>query len=146
MAALFFLSQAALDRWSDAGRIELDGDVMTLAGRGPGGPRYALEVALRFLQVVGADVDPHALVGKVKREARLRELGGEWLAGSVVLGEVAYEVEAGFLCDTGVRPGARALGGAAPLAGGGPGRGPADVSPPVDAGEELTRFLLENPS
>jgi hypothetical protein len=130
MAALFFVSQAALDAWAESGRVELDGSVMTLAGRGSG-PRYALEPALHFLTVVGADTDPNALVGKVKREARLREVGGECLGASVVLGDVAYEVEPGFVCDAGERLAAREPGGAAPG---------------EEAARELTRFLLENPS
>jgi hypothetical protein len=128
MAALFFVSQAALDAWAESGKIELDGPVMTLSGRGGSGAGYALEPALRFLQVVGADHDPHALVGKVKPEARLRELGGEQLAGSVVLGDVGYEVEVGFLCDAGVAAGGRPAGG---------------VSPTPDAAGELTRFVLQ---
>jgi hypothetical protein len=131
MAGLFFLSQASLDAWVDGGKVELQGDVMMLAGRGGSGPRYALEPALRFLQVVGVDSDPHALVGKVKREARLRELGGERLGESVLLGDVAYDVQAGFLCEAGVGADARTPGG---------------VGPALDAAGELSRFLLENPS
>src|SRR5690242_19045930 len=112
MAALFFVSQAALDAWADSGKVDLEGPVMALAGR-RSGARYAIEPALHFLTVVGADTDPNALVGKVQREARLREVGGECLGASVVLGDVAYEVEPGFLCDAGERLPARAPGGAA---------------------------------
>jgi hypothetical protein len=128
MSALLFVSQATLDAWADAGKVDLDGDAMTLA---PGGRplRYALVPAVHFLHVVGADADPHGLVARVKSDAKLRALGGEWLGRSVVLGEVAYEVEPGFLAE---------LTEAA--AAGEPGPG-ADERAEAHA---LARFLLEN--
>jgi hypothetical protein len=132
MSALLFVSQATLDAWADAGKVDLDGDAMTLpAGGGP--LRYALVPAVHFLHVVGADADPHGLVARVKSDAKLRALGGEWLGHSVVLGDVAYEVEPGFLAELGEAPGDTAAAGA-------PGQG-ADERAEAHA---LARFLLEN--
>ena len=96
---LLFVTQPMLDSWAEQGRIELAGDVMTLL-RGEGvGRTYALEPAVRFLRVVGAEGDPNALVSKVKPVAQLRSLGAEQVADSVVLGDVAYDVEPGFLAE-----------------------------------------------
>jgi hypothetical protein len=96
---LLFVTQPMLDSWAEQGRIELAGDVMTLL-RGEGSGRtYALEPAVRFLRVVGAEGDPNALVSKVKPVAQLRGLGAEQVADSVVLGDVAYDVEPGFLAE-----------------------------------------------
>jgi hypothetical protein len=99
MAGLLFVSQTILDTWAGQGKIEFSGNVMTvLAGDGQG-RGYRLEPAVRFLKVVGAETDPHKLLAKVKGEAQLRELGAEVLGDSVILGEVGYEVEPGFLAE-----------------------------------------------
>jgi len=96
---LLFVSQALIDTWAEQGRIDFVGNVMTLlAGEGRG-RRYALEPAVRFLTVLGAEHDPNQLLAKVKPLAQLRELGAEAVENSVVMGEVAYEVEPGFLAE-----------------------------------------------
>jgi hypothetical protein len=129
MSALLFVSQAMLDAWAEQGKIELDGPKMALRSHEGVGRSFALEPALRFLQVVGAETDPHALVGKVKPEARLRELGGERLGESVVLGDVAYEVQTGFLAEASAPPAGASAGSAAAER---------------KNTEALARFLLEN--
>ena len=99
MAGLLFVSQAMIDSWAEQGRIDFVGNVMTLLS-GEGRDRsYALEPAVRFLALLGADTDPHQLLKKVKSLAQLKELGAEAIDASVVLGDVAYEVEPGFLAE-----------------------------------------------
>jgi hypothetical protein len=99
MAGLLFVAQAMLDSWAEQGKIDFVGNVMTLlAGEGKG-RSYALDPAVRFLKVLGADADPNQLLRKVKSQAQLRELGAEAVDDSVVLGDVAYEVEPGFLAE-----------------------------------------------
>ena len=124
MAGLLFVSQAVLEAWSGQGKIAFTGQIMSLR-EGPGSGRsYALDPAVRFLKVVGADRDPHGLVAKVKTEAQLRALGGERMGDSVLLGDVGYEVQPGFLATV-----------SAP-----PGGDPAQRSDP----QVLARFLMEN--
>ncbi len=152
MAGLLFVSQAMLDSWAGQGKIDLVGSVMTvLAGDGKG-RSYALDPAVRFLKVLGADSDPHQLLRKVKSTAQLRELGAEAVDDSVVLGDVAYEVEPGFLAErsagevaSSAEPGAPPESGTAL-----PADGP-DALPATEGLEEkrkqaeaLARFLLEN--
>ncbi len=99
MAGLLFVAQAMIDSWADQGRIDFVGNVMTLLS-GEGRDRsYALEPAVRFLALLGAEADPHQLLKKVKSVAQLKELGAEVIDASVVLGDVAYEVEPGFLAE-----------------------------------------------
>lgn len=99
MAGLLFVSQAMIDSWADQGRIDFVGNVMTLLS-GEGRDRsYALEPAVRFLALLGAEADPHKLLKKVKSIVQLRELGAEVIDASVVLGDVAYEVEPGYLAE-----------------------------------------------
>jgi hypothetical protein len=78
------------------------------------------------------------LVGKVKTEEQLRKAGAEVLGASVLLGDVGYEVQPGFLAEAN---GAGALPDA-------PGRGAATDEAEVEKkrveAEALARFLLEN--
>jgi hypothetical protein len=148
MAGLLFVSQAMLDSWAGQGKIDFVGNVMTLVAGEGRGRSYALEPAVRFMRVVGADADPNGLLHKVKTAAQLRELGAEPLDGSCVLGDVAYEVQPGFLAEAAALQAANAAPpapgtpagslplGAAPL--------PADLEERRKEAEALARFLLEN--
>lgn len=99
MAGLLFVSQAMIDSWADQGRIDFVGNVMTMLSGEGRGRSYELEPAVRFLALLGADQDPHQLLKKVKSLAQLKELGAEAIDSSVVFGDVAYEVEPGFLAE-----------------------------------------------
>jgi hypothetical protein len=99
MGGLLFVSQAMLDSWAEQGKIDFVGNVMTvLAGDGQG-RSYALEPAVRFMKVVGEEKDPNGLLHKVKSVTQLRELGAEPAEDSCILGDVAYEVQPGFLAE-----------------------------------------------
>jgi hypothetical protein len=161
---LLFVSQALLDTWAEQGRIDLVGNVMTLlAGEGKG-RSYALEPAVRFLRVAGGEADPNQLLARVKPLSQLREMGAEAVADSVVLGDVAYEVEQGFLVEAaaveaavsvpreeaaragspGVAPGGGAPGAPPRAAAGRPTGGPSDLEERRREAEALARFLLDN--
>lgn len=99
MSGLLFVSQAMLETWAEQGRIDFAGNVMTLLAGDGRGRTYALEPAVRFLTVVGADDDPHGLVHKVKSVSQLREMGAEPVDDSCILADTAYEVQPGFLAE-----------------------------------------------
>jgi hypothetical protein len=169
MAGLLFVAQAMLDSWAEQGMIDFVGNVMTLlAGEGKG-RSYALDPAVRFMKVLGADADPNQLLRKVKSLAQLRELGAEAVDSSVILGDVAYEVEPGFLAEMSAlqaaaaarveapraAPAAPAAPAAAPPAPAAPAiRAPArpfasaqlpkDLEERRKEAEALARFLLDN--
>jgi hypothetical protein len=158
MAGLLFVSQAMLESWAGQGKIDFAGNVMTLlAGEGKG-RSYALVPAVRFLKLAGAEADPHALLHKVKSVDQLRELGAEQVDASVLLGEVAYEVEPGFLAEVSALQAAATAApraGAAPPAARAPARAagaPPVAAPPVapeleekrKAADALARFLLDH--
>jgi hypothetical protein len=170
MAGLLFVSQAMLDSWAEAGKIDFVGNVMTLlAGEGKG-RSYALDPAVRFMKVLGGDQDPNGFLHKVKSLAHLKELGAEPAGDSCILGDVAYEVQPGFLAEASAlqaaasaRPEAPPPGkAAAPSAAQGapappPGQGTGARSKPLGSGplpkdleekrkeaEALARFLLDN--
>jgi hypothetical protein len=89
-----FFPQQALDSWLEQGRIALVGDELTIT---PEGRRYSLTAAVRFLAEVAENSDPRGLVGKVKTLEQVEALQGEYSAGSVIIGDNAYEVVDGFL-------------------------------------------------
>ncbi|HTP49378.1 MAG TPA: hypothetical protein VMK42_01660 [Anaeromyxobacteraceae bacterium] len=112
---LLFVSQALIDTWAEQGRIDFVGNVMTLLAGEGSGRRYALEPAVRFLKVLGAEKDPHQLLAKVKPLEQLRGMGAEAVENSVVMGDVAYEVEPGFLAEvSAIEAAVNAPRGAAP--------------------------------
>jgi hypothetical protein len=134
---------------------------MTLATGERRGRSYTLDPAVLFLKVVNAPQDPNQLLAKVKTEARLRELGAERVENSVVLGEIAYEVQPGFLAEgraasAGASAHALAKEGVMGLeasgastgrqAGGLPSGGPLprDLEEKRKEAEALANFLLEN--
>jgi hypothetical protein len=140
-----FVSQALLDAWASQGRIDLDGGSIALLRGQARGRRYALEPAVRFLRVAGGGDDPLGLVARVKTLAQVRELGGEPLADSVVVGEAAYEVEPGFLAEaSAVEAASRAVPSAAPPQSGASRNLPRDLEDRRREAEALARFLLDN--
>jgi hypothetical protein len=161
MSGLLFVSQAMLETWAEQGKIEFAGNVMSLLAGDGRGRSYALEPAVRFLKVVGAEADPHGLVHKVKSVAQLRELGAEPVDDSCILGDTAYEVQPGFLAEGAALQAAatarpltpapvKPAEGAAPAAAPAPPRTPAALPLPRELeerrkeAEALARFLLEN--
>jgi hypothetical protein len=154
MAGLLFVSQAMLDSWTDQGKIDFVGNVMTLLAGDGKGRSYALEPAVRFMKLLSGDDDPNQLVHKVKALSQLKEMGAEPAGDSCILGDLAYEVQPGFLAEASVlRAAATAPSGPAPR------KRPADDarSKPLGASplpkdleekrkeaEALARFLLDN--
>ncbi len=94
--ARLYISQERLDSWSAEQRVTVEGDIMTLADDGRS---FKIRMAVRFLTVSGAETDPNDLLGTVKDEAALEKMGADHYMNSVILGEVAYDVQPGFLGD-----------------------------------------------
>ena len=94
MSVKVFIPQDVVDSWVTADKVELSGEVMTF--RVPG-------LALRmvpgyyFDRVAGGSDEGHKLLGRAKAKAAIAAMGAEVYMNSVILGETAYEVEAGFV-------------------------------------------------
>jgi hypothetical protein len=89
-----FVPGRLADAWVSTGRVELREAELRLRD---GSARYAVEEAVLVLGEVTAGADPHGLVGRVRPLAELSRLGAEILDRSMVLGDLAYDVEPGFL-------------------------------------------------
>jgi hypothetical protein len=91
--ARLFVSQDQMDRWTAEGKVKLDDDIMSLPALNRS---FKLASAVYFRAMVeGADV--HQLLGRVKSDTQLTELGAEHYGASVILGEVGYDCDEGFL-------------------------------------------------
>jgi len=94
MSDFLFVAQEMLDNWMMSGKIDFSGHVMTIKGDKRS---YVLESALRFVRVLGEEADEAGLIGKVKTLDQVVEAGGEHYEDSVILNDVAYEVQMGFV-------------------------------------------------
>lgn len=89
-----FLSQAVLDRWLGEDRVQVEGEVMTTL---PDRRAFCLKTAVLFQNELTGAGDAPDLIGRVKDLDQLTALGGDYSAGSVIVGDLAYEVAEGFV-------------------------------------------------
>jgi hypothetical protein len=160
MADYLFVPQSVLDRWSEQGKVQVDGHVLTILGEGKA---FALTSAVRFMKMEAGD-DVSGLLQKVKTTDALKQMGAEHYMESVILGDSAYQVQQGFLADANALRRAAAASQPPPAAkpaavAPAPKPAPAPVAAPAPkaaapvqtpaqekAGEQdlLAQFLLEN--
>ena len=95
MADYLFVPQSVLDRWSEQGKVQVDGHVLTILGENKA---FSLTSAVRFIKMEAGD-DVSSLLQKVKTTDALKQMGAEHYMESVILGESAYQVQQGFLAD-----------------------------------------------
>ena len=154
MADYLFVPQSVLDKWSEQGRIQVDGNVLTILGEGK---NFALTSAVRFMKMEAGD-DTAGLLQKVKTTDALKQMGAEHYMESVILGESAYQVQQGFLADANAlrRAAAASQAAAAKAAPAGAPKPAGNAAPAPqaaaksqeekNAGEQdmLAQFLLDN--
>jgi hypothetical protein len=143
-----FFSQSMLDSMVDAGKIKVDKNVLTmLAGDNP---TFELKQAYRVVKTIDGASDPGGLVGQIRSEAELKELGAEIYMDSVIYKDVAYQADPGYIAEKNapVPP----KGSKPPVAAGAPAAKPAEqpahaVEPPGEKASEadqLSKFILDN--
>jgi hypothetical protein len=148
MADYLFVPQSVLDKWSEQGRIQVDGNVLTILGENK---NFALTSAVRFIKMEAGE-DSAKLLQKVKTTDALKQMGAEHYMESVILGESAYQVQQGFLADANaLRRAAAASQPQAPKAATAPakpGAPPAQPAKPDDKNatepDLLAQFLLDH--
>ena len=152
MADYLFVPQSVLDKWSEQGRIAVDGNVLTILGEGK---NFSLTQAVRFMKMEAGD-DAVGLLQKVKTTDALKQMGAEHYMESVILGDSAYQVQQGFLADANaLRRAAAVSTPPAPKAAPAPAKAPEAAPTAAQAaakaeekksGEQdmLAQFLLDN--
>jgi len=92
-----------LDSMVDAGKIKVDKGVLTmLTGDNP---TFELKQAYRFVKTIDDTTDPSGLVGQIRSEAELKELGAEIYMDSIIYRDIAYQADPGYIAEKNV-PGA----------------------------------------
>src|SRR5262249_47807081 len=150
MADYLFVPQSVLDKWSEQGRIQVDGNVLTILGEQKS---FALTSAVRFLKMEAGE-DTAGLLAKVKTTDALKQMGAEHYMESVLLGEVAYQVQQGSLADANALRRAAAASQAAASKSGQAPAAPGSTANPTQSGQQgekkgddqdmLAQFLLDN--
>jgi len=136
-----------LDSMVDAGKIKVDKSVLTmLTGDNP---TFELKQAYRFVKTIDDATDPSGLVGQIRSEAELKELGAEIYMDSVIYKDVAYQADPGYIAEKNAPVPPQ---GSKPSAVGTPAVNPAEqpvqaVDPPAEKASEadqLSKFILDN--
>ena len=97
MAEKLFFSQDIIDAWCDDKKVTFQDNVLTIRSAKPSS--YRLKSAYRFLRVSGDDPDPHGLVGEIKSDKELAQMGAEPYLTSCLYRDVAYDVEQGYVAE-----------------------------------------------
>jgi len=133
-----FVSQELLDQWSAEGKIELEGNLLKLIHEGR---FFEIQPGVRFVKVAAGE-DRQKLNRKVKTEAQMSTLGAELYMNSVLVGEDAYDVQTGFLCE--VPAGATQVLGTPEISRTPDSQVPKGAPKTADERSMLAQFLLEN--
>ena len=94
MARHLFIAQQTLDAWVDQDKVEFDHNVMTIKADGRS---FKMVEAVRFVKVEGGEEDTAGLLGRVKTNDQLKEMGAERYRDSVLHQDIPYKVQEGFI-------------------------------------------------
>ena len=97
LSSKVFFTQKVLDALNDEDRIEIDGNFLTILKPDGTKPKFEIIPAYRFLKVEGPEEDDSSLVGKVKSQKEIKEMGIEVCHTSAIYHDVVYEIEEGFI-------------------------------------------------
>lgn len=132
----------------DAGKIKVDKSTLTmLTGDNP---TFELKQAYRFVKTIDNAIDPNGLVGLIKSEAELKELGAEIYMDSVIFRDIAYQADPGYIAEKNV-PG-QSMESKPPETAEAPGAKPGKqpittLEPPAEEASEadqLSKFVMDN--
>ena len=94
MSLKVYFSQDVLDTWISSDKVELSGEILTFRGQSLS---LRLVPGYYFDRVAGGSDEASQLLGRAKSKAAVAALGAEVYMTSLILGETAYEVVAGFI-------------------------------------------------
>jgi hypothetical protein len=94
MAVKVFIPQELVDTWVTSDKVDLAGETMTFRES-----RISLRVVPGYFfdHVSGGSDEGPKLLGRAKTKAAVAALGAEAYMNSVIVGDAAYDVEAGFI-------------------------------------------------
>ncbi len=94
MSVKVFIPQEIVDAWVTGDKVDLAGEMMTFRES-----RIILRVVPGYFfdHVSGGSDQGPRLLGRARTKAAVGALGAEVYMNSVIVGETAYDVEAGFI-------------------------------------------------
>ena len=102
--ARLFISQERLDEWTADAKAKFASNRLDFISCGESagampldGCSFSVEPAVRFVKVAGDEEDPNELLGSVMTENELNEIGADLYMSSVIHGDIAYDVQCGFI-------------------------------------------------
>ncbi len=93
MVRYLFISQETLTAWVEQDKVSLENNRITIKADGR---KLDLVEAVRFVKVESGE-DQQKLIGKVKTAEQLRQMGVERCGESVIVGDVVYAIQEGFM-------------------------------------------------
>jgi len=100
VARYLFIAQQTLDTWMEQDKIEFDKNIMTIKADGRS---FKLVEAVRFVRVEGDEEDRPGLLGRVKTDEQLQQMGAERYRDSVLFEDIPYKVQEGFIAEVFLR-------------------------------------------
>ena len=95
MSDKLFFSQDIIDAWSDEGKVNFENNILTINQDPP--TKYGLIPAYRIIKLEGGGKDPNGWLNKIKTKEELEKMGADIYMTSVIVGEVAYAAEYGYI-------------------------------------------------
>jgi hypothetical protein len=90
-----FIPQQKLEDWVNGGKITFSDNVITtLTGNKL---KYKLVPAYKFLKLTSGNKDELKLLGLIKSQDDLKHLKPDIFLDSIIIGDLAYEVETGYI-------------------------------------------------
>ncbi len=103
--ARLFIPQEQLDEWTADSKVVMESNQVALNSTGLhdgsqvqlDGLVFAVQPGVRFMKVAGDEDDSSELLNTVLTEEELVEIGADLYMSSVIHGDIAYDVQCGFI-------------------------------------------------
>lgn len=90
-----FISQEVLDTLFAESKADLEGERLTIHSKG--NQVFKLTPAYKILHLAEGGADPSDMVGKIYTKNELERVSADIYMDSVIINEVAYQAESGFI-------------------------------------------------
>jgi hypothetical protein len=96
MAEKLFFSQDIITSWTDDQRVQFENETLSI-NTGKGKQDYKLAPAYRVIKISDGGPDPNNLVNTIQTSEELQKLGADVYMSSGIIGEIAYDLEPGYV-------------------------------------------------
>jgi hypothetical protein len=97
MAERLFFSQDIIQNWCDDEKITFKDNILTIQAAKP--RSFQMVPAFRFVKVEGQEQDKMNLVGQIKTDHELEQMGADRYMNSCICSDIPYELEPGYIAE-----------------------------------------------